>query len=252
MRPEIGLSLRCIKCGWCGKHKVRMVLLGAGRLKPDTLGVDGLNDERMAFEQRSIADSLYGLAIPHPVACPNCGAVNFYSVTGRTWLDVLLMGFKYRSSWRVQRRRFKTAVGSVHPLVAAIHYRYLLEQNPGDCLTRLRMANSLRSGGYWEQARVQYGTLLENSSAPVTVRIEAAYNLALLAGCENDSKAMEGFCRRGLDLYRAVKLRGRAVKNPLKFKAMADILHDLLDDLAKPGNLDPDNLLQLLVGVMPE
>jgi len=240
----MSLSLYCLACGRKGKHRVRLLLVAKGPLKNNTLGVNGLNDHRMAEEQRQIALRLGRLLIPHPVTCPNCGAVNAYVVYRGTWLNIMWLSSV--AGRRVLHAMFGSAVGNVHPLVAAIHYRYFLVRNPSDHLSRVRLVSCLSTGGHWAEAREQATIVAKHSGAPAMRRAESIFMLALLAGCENDEGAMKEFCRQGLRLCMGVKRR--ATRDPdrseVSINDMVQTFRELLARSADSENSDPDELLR--------
>lgn len=238
----LNLPLDCEACGWQGPHPVHMVLF-LHRLEP--LPPDAPEAEQAAARR-------FGpVVIPHPVRCPHCDALNRYHVpeaerTARAWFR--LCRASASEPWRVRRVRSGSRVGDdLHPCVAALRFQRLLARSLDDAALRLHCANTLRSGGDWDAAKPLYRAILGDRTAPLAVRLETAYNLALMAGCEQDRAAMGAYIRRGLELARSPQARRapphRTVAGPVGVRLIAAHLHDLLCELIDAAGPEPATLL---------
>ena len=190
------LPLSCDACGRLRSHRVHAYTIGRNLT---AVARQGLADPH----EREVANRYGPILIAHPVRCPHCGAVNRYRASALTVMYALetieaITEGRPSPHPRAWITEVTTHVGPVHPAVAAVRYRRALDADPVNHLARLRLANSLRNSGQWEEAALEGRSLILAEGVGPEIRAEAAYHLALLSAAEGRPAEAATWCEVGL------------------------------------------------------
>ena len=143
--------------------------------------VDGPTFEQRVIRQQETRHSEY--IIPQRIICPNCQAVDQYELTRYTrnslalTMTASMLAGGLMEGHPVKIIAFALSNGQpVHPLDALEQYRQKVSAAPDDAGIRMRYANTLRTLGYFIEAKAEYTHILEQNPA----LLEAWYNLTAI------------------------------------------------------------------------
>lgn len=162
-------EFRCSACGHTFRRELRRIY------------VDRPTFEQRVIRQEETRHSEY--IIPQRVICPKCQAVDQYELTlyTRNMLSLTMTASMLAGGLieghPVKIIAFALANGQIiHPLDALDQYRRQVSAAPDDAGIRMRYANTLRTLGYFTEAKAEYTRILEQNPA----QLEAWYNLAAI------------------------------------------------------------------------
>ena len=214
-KPLINLNLKCNRCGENISENFAWVCI-------DTHHDEG--DEQWD-----------GILVSHIVKCPGCGAVDDYTVSDRSRLNLLsqLGGVFFKKK---KNERVMPAVSVLHdgtpihrPSQGIARLRRIVSENPQSAESYRRLGNGCERWGLTEEAITAWEKALELDSE----EIESAYSLAIhyLYEAEDPLKSF-------LYLHKALKNFPQVFRqNPdVRFLAepLVDVLQNLLDVVADP------------------